>query len=113
MNRSSDFVIAGMWNACNAAIITRIVALLTGYIAGNLTMQYNDCHIYSNHIPIIEKTGYLVRIPDRESPKLRLAVDPRDYINADVDTALQKLDANMFILEGYDPYPSIKFEMIA
>lgn len=53
--RSSDFFIAGNWNYSFYAILTHLLATLSGHEVGELMYVAADCHLYSNHIEAVSK----------------------------------------------------------
>ena len=65
--RSADWFLGVPFNIASYAILTHIVAELTGLEAHELVMQFGDAHLYQNHIEQAEKQ--LNRSP-RNYPKL-------------------------------------------
>lgn len=112
MNRSNDLIVAGMWNSCTAALIVRILCKFTGLDPGVLYVQFNDCHIYKEHIGR-ELNMLRSRLPDRIFPKLNIKYCDNGTDDKSVDSILNDMSYDDFELIDYNPYPAIKFKMIA
>lgn len=67
VQRSSDFVVAGMINSFQYYCLMLQVAKATGYEAGIFTHFIQDAHIYHRHLPVVEEI--LSREP-RKAPEL-------------------------------------------
>ncbi len=87
--RSQDMLTANNWNVCQYAMLTYMLAQVSGLEVGEFVHVIADAHIYDRHIPlvkeIIEKTPF-------EAPKLILDKSVDDFY---------KFDRNSFSLEGY------------
>ncbi|MGE4353478.1 MAG: thymidylate synthase [Oscillospiraceae bacterium] len=53
--RSQDMLAANNWNVCQYAVLTCIMAQISGLKAGTLMHVIADAHIYDRHVPIVEK----------------------------------------------------------
>ncbi len=71
--RSCDLGLGFAFNAFSAALLTRMLAAVCGYTAGELIWQGNDVHVYLNHAPLVEEQ--LSRTPSG-APKLKLLRTP-------------------------------------
>lgn len=71
--RSCDLGLGFAFNAFSAALLTRMLAAVTGYQAGELIWQGGDVHLYLNHAALVEEQ--LSRKPAGQ-PKLRLLRTP-------------------------------------
>ena len=109
--RSNDWFLGNPFNVAQYAALVHMIAQVTNYKPGRLTVCINDAHIYENHIPQIQEQFALVDmnemfdafITDRFcKPKLVLNEDIKDFYDFTIDDI--KLD-------GYIPGPKIKAEV--
>ena len=95
--RSADCFLGVPFNIASYALLTHIVAHLTGLEVGEFIHTIGDAHIYNNHL---EQVRTQLKREHKGWPKLTILCapkeDPKDYTYAD------------FKLEGYDPHPAIK-----
>lgn len=99
--RSADMFLGVPFNIASYALLTHIIAELTGYDVGYLVHTLGDAHIYLSHIEQVEEQ--LSHTP-RQLPKLQM---PKFETLNDV----LKSRVNDYQLIGYDPYPTIKADM--
>lgn len=71
--RSCDLGLGFAFNAFSAALLTRMLAAVCGYKAGELIWQGGDVHLYLNHADLVEEQ--LARTPSG-APKLKLLRTP-------------------------------------
>ena len=109
--RSNDWFLGNPFNVAQYAALVHMIAQVTNYKPGRLTVCINDAHIYENHIPQIQEQLGLVDmnemfdtfITDRLcKPKLVLNEDIKDFYDFTIDDIK---------LEGYIPGPKIKAEV--
>jgi thymidylate synthase len=93
--RSADVFLGVPFNIASYALLTLMVAQVTGLSPGEFVLALGDVHLYRNHIG--QAREQLVRAP-RPFPRMRLT-PKRDLF------AFQYED---FAIEGYDPHPAIK-----
>ena len=97
--RSADIFLGVPFNIASYALLTMMVAMVTGLRPGDFVHTLGDAHIYMNHI---------------EQVKLQLTRDPfplpKMIINQSIDDIF-KLRYEDFKLEGYQSHPSIKGEI--
>lgn len=99
--RSADLFLGVPFNIASYALLTHIIAAVTGLDAGELVVSYSDLHIYENHLPQVEEQ--LAREPF-ELPGLILSVD-QEYGD------LRDLDPTLISLRDYNHHPAIKAEV--
>ena len=97
--RSADFFLGVPFNIASYALLTLMVAQVSGLQAGEFIWTGGDTHLYSNHM---------------DQAKLQLSRDfrplPSMEINPDVKD-LFSFKYEDFKLSGYDPHPGIKAEV--
>lgn len=71
--RSCDLGLGFAFNAFSAALLTRMLAAVCGYRAGELIWQGGDVHLYLNHADLVEEQ--LSRVASG-APRLRLLRTP-------------------------------------
>lgn len=107
--RSCDAFLGVPFNISSYALLLQLIARITGYEPGTLTMFMADYHIYENHIPQVKEQ--LEREP-RALPRLNIfggfaldngSMSPLEW--------LESLYPDDLKLDGYDPHPAIKAEM--
>ncbi|KAI0058712.1 thymidylate synthase [Artomyces pyxidatus] len=97
--RSADLGLGIPFNIASYALLTHMIAQVTGTEAHELVIQLGDAHVYKDHIDALEVQ--LQREP-RPFPILRWkrdVPDIEDFVYED------------FIVEGYNPHPSIPMKM--
>lgn len=94
--RSCDTFLGVPFNIASYALLTMMIAQVTGLEPGEFVWTGGDTHLYSNHFEQVREQ--LARKP-RELPTLRINPDVKDLFAFTIDD---------FALEGYDPHPSIK-----
>ena len=99
--RSADMFLGVPFNIASYALLTHILAGLTGLDVGDFVHTIGDAHIYLNHIDQVREQ--LRRVP-QESPKLIMP----QFKTLDDVLATSVSD---YKLVGYNPMPAIKAEM--
>ncbi|WP_107772713.1 thymidylate synthase [Nocardioides sediminis] len=94
--RSGDVFLGVPFNIASYALLTHMVAQVTGLEVGDFVHTLGDAHLYSNHV---------------DQARLQLTREPRPLPTLTLDpkvTTIDGFDLEHITLEGYDPHPAIK-----
>ncbi len=94
--RSADIFLGVPFNIASYALLTLMVAQVSGLKPGDFVHTFGDLHLYSNHV---------------EQAKLQLTRAPRALPTMKLNLAVKNLHDfkfEDFELAGYDPHPAIK-----
>ena len=94
--RSGDVFLGVPFNIASYALLTHMVAQVTGYKPGEFVHTFGDAHLYLSHL---EQAQLQLTRTLRPLPRLKL--DPKV-------TDLFAFRAEDIVIEGYDPHPAIK-----
>lgn len=94
--RSADTFLGVPFNIASYALLTMMIAQVTGLKPGDFVHTFGDAHIYVNHLEQVDLQ--LSRTPKKP---------PTMWINPKV-TSVFDFTIEDFKLEGYDPDPGIK-----
>jgi thymidylate synthase len=94
--RSADVFLGVPFNIASYALLTMVVAHVSGLKPGTFVHSFGDAHLYLNHL---------------DQARLQLTRQPRPLPTLTINPAAKDLFAltyEDFALEGYDPHPHIK-----
>jgi thymidylate synthase len=97
--RSADMGLGVPFNIASYALLTRLIAQVTGLKCGEFVHVIGDAHVYMNHI---------------EPLKEQLVREPRDFPNLHINPDVTDIDGfkyEDFTIEGYNPHEAIKMKM--
>lgn len=94
--RSGDVFLGVPFNIASYALLTHLLAQVTGLQVGEFVHTLGDSHLYLNHL---------------EQARLQLTREPRPLPQIKINPAVTEIDAfelSDFEVVGYDPHPGIK-----
>lgn len=94
--RSADIFLGVPFNIASYALLTHIIAHITGLQVGDFVHTFGDVHLYENHI---------------EQATLQLTRDPKPLPKLVINSSVKNIDTLTFqdiMLVGYDSHPLIK-----
>ncbi|KAK4166898.1 thymidylate synthase [Cladorrhinum sp. PSN259] len=98
--RSCDMGLGVPFNIASYALLTHMLAHVTGLIPGSLTHVMGDAHVYLNHVDAL---------------KTQLEREPRDFPELEIQREkggeIDGWKPEEFLIKGYNPHKTIAMEM--
>jgi thymidylate synthase len=94
--RSADIFLGVPFNIASYALLTMMIAQVTGLKPGEFVHTLGDAHLYLNHV---------------EQAQLQLSREPKSLPRMKLNPSVKSVfdfKYEDFTLEGYDPHPGIK-----
>lgn len=98
-HRSCDVFLGVPFNIASYALLTVVLAKITGYEPGEFIHTFGDVHIYENHIAQVKE---------------QIRRKPKPFPTVKIDKSLKTIDdfkPELVTLENYNPHPVIKAEL--
>lgn len=97
--RSADLFLGVPFNIASYALLTIILAQVTGYEPGEFVHTFGDAHVYENHLEQVNE---------------QLKRKPKLFPTVKIDPSVKNIDdfrVEHVTLENYDPHPILKGEL--
>ena len=88
--RSQDMLAANNWNVVQYAVLTMMMAQVSGFEPGEFVHVIADAHIYDRHVPVIEE---IIANEPKSAPKFLIDPEVKDFYAFTRDS---------FKVEGYE-----------
>ncbi len=97
--RSADIFLGVPFNIASYALLTIVLAQITGYKPGEFVHTFGDVHIYEKHFDAVKE---------------QLKREPKPFPKVELDPAVKTIDdfkSESVKLVGYDSWPALKAEL--
>lgn len=97
--RSADLFLGVPFNIASYALLTHLLANVTGLQVGEYIHTFGDAHIYENHLPQVEE---------------QLRREPRPLPQIELDNSITTIDSfrlDQIRLRDYNPHPPLRGEI--
>lgn len=97
--RSADMFLGVPFNIASYALLTIILAQVTGYKPGEFIHTFGDVHIYEKHLDAVKE---------------QLKREPKPFPTVELDPSVKSIDAfkpELIKLVGYEAHPALKAEL--
>ncbi len=108
--RSWDLFLGGPFNIASTALFLSIMARLSGFEPGSVTIQATNAHVYENHFDQVREQLSREHFP---APKLVLSDRIRKVSLDEIEGSFARIEPDDIRLEGYESHAAIKAPMAA
>lgn len=110
--RSADVAAGLPFNIASTSLLTTILAKVLNIPVDRVIIDVADAHIYEQHI---DNAFVQIERECRPFPTLEITKDNSSLKDASIDMQIEWIESltfEDFCLTGYDPHPTLRFEMI-
>ena len=108
--RSWDLFLGAPFNIASTSLFLALMARLAGMVAGTVTIQATNAHVYEDHYEQVREQLGREHLPQ---PTLTLSERIKPVLVADVGGVFARIAPSDIALEGYQSHAAIKAPMAA